>query len=238
ILAVGGGTLLGTLTPSVELYQPADNTWEFTAPLPAPVADHAGTTHQGILYVSGGFSGGKTLRDTYSYLPRLRRWVGNRAMGFTRCGHGLAAARDRIFCVGGRTLGRVREWIQVEEMEYYCPRSNQWTTLTPAPFSCCQFSLTAHGTTLYLAGGGSLQHMQKEDTVFLYDTERQVWKKGSPLPTALVDHASCMIRLSQANAGGEMGRGTEDPSTGSWETSPLSLFTTRQQESHSVPEKK
>lgn len=55
-------------------------------------------------FLLGGFSGGKTLRDTYSYLPRLRRWIGNSAMAFTRCDHGMATVRDRIFCIGGRTL--------------------------------------------------------------------------------------------------------------------------------------
>ncbi|NWH24957.1 KLH13 protein, partial [Grus americana] len=209
IFAVGGGTLLGTLTRTVELYQPTDNKWEFAAPFPTPIADHAGTTHKGILYISGGFSGGKTLRDTYSYLPRLRRWIGNSAMAFTRCDHGMATVRDRIFCVGGRTLKGAEEWIHVTETEYYCPGSNQWTTLTLSPFNCCQFSITAHESMLYLAGGGSLQHMQKGDSVFLYDTEQQVWKKASPLPKALVDHASCMIKLSQVNALGEKGRGTK-----------------------------
>ncbi|XP_009990923.1 PREDICTED: kelch-like protein 13, partial [Tauraco erythrolophus] len=52
IFAVGGGTLLGTLTRTVELYQPADNKWEFAAPFPVPIADHAGTTQKGILYIS------------------------------------------------------------------------------------------------------------------------------------------------------------------------------------------
>ncbi|NXN22976.1 KLH13 protein, partial [Nycticryphes semicollaris] len=207
IFAVGGGTLLGTLTCTVELYQPTANKWEFTAPFPKPIADHAGTTHKGILYISGGFSGGKTLRDTYSYLPRLRRWIGNSAMAFTRCDHGMAAVKDRIFCIGGRTLKGAEEWIHVKETECYCPVSNQWTTLSLSPFNCCQFSITAHNTTLYLAGGGSLQHRQKGDSVFLYDTEKEAWKKASPLPTALVDHASCMIKLSQVNVAGEMGRG-------------------------------
>ncbi|NXD83056.1 KLHL9 protein, partial [Halcyon senegalensis] len=214
ILAVGGGTLLGTLTRTVELYQPADNKWEFTAPFPTPIADHAGTTHKGILYISGGFSGGKTLRDTYSYLPRLRRWVNNSAMAFTRCDHGMATVRDKIFCIGGRTLKGAEEWIHVNETECYCPGSNQWTTLTLSPFSCCQFSTAAHDTTLYLAGGGSLQRMQKDNSVFLYDTERQVWKKASPLPKALVDHASCMIKLSHVSAGGETERGAKGSPAG------------------------
>ncbi|NWH75051.1 KLHL9 protein, partial [Piaya cayana] len=217
IFVVGGGTLLGTLTCTVELYQPTHNKWEFTAPFPTPIADHAGTTHKGILYISGGFSGGKTLRDTYSYLPRLRRWVGNSAMSFTRCDHGMAAVQDRIFCVGGRTLKGVDKWVPVSEMECYFPASNQWTTLTSTPFSRCQFSIAAHGSTLYLTGGASLQRMQKEDSVFLYNTVGWVWKKVNPLPKALVDHASCMIKLSQVNAAGEKGRGTKCSPLGSRE---------------------
>ncbi|XP_021145370.2 kelch-like protein 9 [Columba livia] len=237
IFAVGGGTLLGTLTRTVEWYQPADNKWQFATPLPTPVADHAGTTHKGILYISGGFSGGKTLRDTHSYLPRLRRWVGSSPMAFARCDHGMAAVRDGIFCIGGRTLKGVEEWIQVNETEYYCPGSNQWTTLTLSPFSCCQFSVAALGPVLYLTGGASLQHMQKADSVFLYDTERRVWQKASPLPKALVDHASCVIKLSHGNVAAETGRGTKCSPEGRTKESALSLFSTKEQESHSASEK-
>ncbi|NXD15780.1 KLHL9 protein, partial [Nothocercus nigrocapillus] len=214
ILAVGGGTLLGNLTCTTELYQPADNKWEFAAPFPVPIADHAGTVHKGILYVSGGFSGGKTLRETYSYLLRLRRWVGNCAMTFARCDHGMATTGDRIFCIGGRTLNGVEEWIHVNEMEYYCPVSDQWTTLLTSPFNGCQFSITAHESTLYLVGGASLQRMQKVDSVFLYNTVGQVWKKASSLPKALVDHASCMIKLPQVNEADKDRRGTQCSPTG------------------------
>ncbi|KAM8995801.1 kelch-like protein 9 [Ara ararauna] len=238
IIAVGGGTLLGTLTCTVELYQPIDNKWEFTAPFPMPIADHAGTTHKGILYISGGFSGGKTLRDTYSYLPHLQRWICNSAMAFTRCDHGMATVRDKIFCIGGRTLKGVEEWTHVNEMEYYCPGSNQWTTLKLPPFNCCQFSIAAHDTTLYLAGGGALQHMQKEDSVFLYDTEGGVWKKASPLPKALVDHASCMIKLSQVNAAGGTGTSTKCFPAGRRKKSVFSLFITKEPEFHSGSQKK
>ncbi|CAI9594456.1 unnamed protein product [Staurois parvus] len=108
IIAVGGGSLLGHLTQSAEEYNPAENKWEYTSPFPVPVADHAGTTHKGILYISGGYSTNKTLNDVYSYLPRLKRWVVNRAMMYTRCDHGMATIGDKIFCVGGRTLNAVR----------------------------------------------------------------------------------------------------------------------------------
>lgn len=91
---------------------------------------------------------------------------------------------------------------------------------------------------LYLTGGASLQHMQKEDSVFLYDTEGQLWQKASPLPKALVDHASCMIKLSHMNGAAEMGRGTKCSPEGRTKKSALSLFVTKERESHSASEKK
>ncbi|XP_042735262.1 kelch-like protein 9 [Lagopus leucura] len=230
IFVVGGGTLLGTLTHTVESYQPAANKWEFAAPLPIPIADHAGANHKGILYISGGFSAGRTLADTFSFFPRLRRWRHNCAMTFPRCDHGMAATKDGIFCIGGRTLKGVEQWIHVSETECYCPVSDQWTTLTLSPFSRCQFSITAHGSMLYLTGGGLLQHMQKDNSIFLYDTKGQVWKKASSLPRALVDHASCMIKLPQANAAGELGRGSECCLTSGREKPSLSLSAAKRQE--------
>ncbi|XP_019366003.1 PREDICTED: kelch-like protein 13 [Gavialis gangeticus] len=234
ILAVGGGTLLGSLTNTMESYQPAENKWQFMAPCPMPLADHAGTTHKGILYISGGFSGGKALRDTHSYLPRLRRWVSNRAMTFARCEHGMATVKDRIFCIGGRTLNAAEEWIHVNETECYCPGTDQWTTLTLSRFDCCQFSITVHQSRLYITGGGSLRHMSKEDGIFVYDPEGRIWKKAGSLPNPLVDHASCMITLSHETIANQQERGEECSLSSGRKKSTLNLFITNKQEPQSV----
>lgn len=133
---------------------------------------------------------------------------------------------------------QAEEWIHVNETELFCPASNQWTTLLPPPFSCCQFSIAAHGTTLYLAGGSSLQHRQKDNSVFLYDTEGRRWQKGSPLPRALADHASCIIKLPPVKAGGEAGGGTKGSPVRGREQSTLGSVIAREQEPNSASEKK
>uniref|UniRef100_A0A8C0H567 BTB domain-containing protein n=1 Tax=Chelonoidis abingdonii TaxID=106734 RepID=A0A8C0H567_CHEAB len=170
ILAVGGGTLLGKLTNTMEAYQPAENTWVCAAPFPMPVADHAGTTHKGILYISGDAA--------------LGTHVATLLLPVT-----------------------LQEWIQVNETEHYCPMTDQWTTLTPFPFGCCQFSVTVLHSRLYITGGGSLRCMSKEDGVFIYDPDGRIWKKAGSLPQALVDHASCMIKLSCEMAADQQERG-------------------------------
>lgn len=70
-------------------------------------------TSQPCAFPPGGFSAGRTLPDTFSFLPRLRRWAHNRAMTFPRCDHGMAATKDGIFCIGGRTLKGVSSFALV-----------------------------------------------------------------------------------------------------------------------------
>uniref|UniRef100_A0A8C4XG36 BTB domain-containing protein n=1 Tax=Erpetoichthys calabaricus TaxID=27687 RepID=A0A8C4XG36_ERPCA len=112
IFSVAGGTLLGTLTNTVEEYQPMENKWNLCAPFPVAVADHAGVVPHPpncFLFPKGGFSAGKVLNELHSYLPRLKRWVVNSPMVCARCDHGMAALHESIFCVGGRTLNSVSQ---------------------------------------------------------------------------------------------------------------------------------
>uniref|UniRef100_A0A8C4XGL0 BTB domain-containing protein n=1 Tax=Erpetoichthys calabaricus TaxID=27687 RepID=A0A8C4XGL0_ERPCA len=196
IFSVAGGTLLGTLTNTVEEYQPMENKWNLCAPFPVAVADHAGASHKGILYISGKVQMGtaaRVLNELHSYLPRLKRWVVNSPMVCARCDHGMAALHESIFCVGGRTLNS--EWVHVNETECYCPLADQWTTLTVSPFECCQFSVGTCGTRLFLVGGASLRHRLKKNDVFIYDSLEKKWQKAASLPLPLIDHAACVVKL-------------------------------------------
>ncbi|XP_008122265.2 kelch-like protein 9 [Anolis carolinensis] len=203
LVAVGGGTLLGTLTGAAEEYRPAKNQWRSITPFPVPIADHAGATHKGILYVSGGFARGETSPDVYSYLSRLRQWVKNRPMTFARCNHGMAALEDRLLCVGGRALSNDGEWVPVTKTESYCPVSDQWTLLDLPALDLCQFGLAAHQQQLYITGGGSLCHRSKEEGVYICDTNQKAFGKVGSLPVALADHGSCFVHLPMRKQMGE-----------------------------------
>ncbi|XP_025021731.1 kelch-like protein 9 [Python bivittatus] len=195
LVAVGGGALLGTLTNTTEEYLPAKNKWWPLTPFPVPVADHAGTTHRGILYISGGFAEGQTLCTMYSYLSRLRCWIRNRPMAFARCDHGMATVGDRIFCLGGRALTNAQEWVPVSEAEYYCPATDRWARLHLSAIDLCHFSLTTTQLQLYVTGGGTLRRRSKEDGVWVCHPSRRTWEKVGCLPRALADHACCFVHV-------------------------------------------
>ncbi|KAJ8413838.1 hypothetical protein AAFF_G00064360 [Aldrovandia affinis] len=222
LVAVAGGTLLGKLTASTERYSPGEDRWELAAPLPVPVVDHAGATHGGILYISGGFSGGETLSHLYSFLPRLKRWIPNRPMAFPRCDHGMASVQGALYCVGGRTLSKVGEWVHVDEMEFYRPAVDQWTTVRVSPLGCSQFGLTASGPRLYVTGGGSLRSRTKNRGVFAYASRDRKWERAGMLPLPLVDHCACTLSIS----GQTLRRVKSDPpcAIASPGTSTLDLF--------------
>lgn len=77
--------------------------------------------------------------------------------------------------------------------------------------------------------------MSKEDGVFIYDPDGRLWKKAGSLPNALVDHASCMIKLSGEMAADQQERGVKcSPGGNSRKRSTLSLFITNKQEPHSA----
>ncbi|KAF7241081.1 Kelch-like protein 13 [Varanus komodoensis] len=225
LVAVAGGALLGALTGTAEEYHPAENEWRPVAPFPTPVADHAGATHQGILYVSGGFAAGKTLRDTHSYLSRLGRWVRNRPMNVARCDHGMAAVGERILCIGGRTQTEGEEWAPVSETECYCPASDQWTLLSLSAFDLCQFGLAEHQLRLYITGGGSLRRKSKEEGVLVCKPSEKTWENAGSLPAALLDHGCCFVRLPPRLTEGPRGGGEGPPAPGR-KKSTLHLFVT------------
>ncbi|XP_026541630.1 kelch-like protein 9 [Notechis scutatus] len=195
LVAVGGGAPLGMPTDTAEEYRLAKNAWRPLPAFPVPVADHAGATHGGILYISGGFVEGQTLSTMYSYLSRLRCWIRNRPMAFARCDHGMATVGDRIFCLGGRALASGQEWVPVSEVEYYCPVTNQWTQLYLPAIDLCHFSLTHSQLQLYAMGGGSLRRRSKEDGVWVCHPSRGTWVKLGCLPRTLADHACCFVHL-------------------------------------------
>uniref|UniRef100_A0A8C4TFA2 BTB domain-containing protein n=1 Tax=Erpetoichthys calabaricus TaxID=27687 RepID=A0A8C4TFA2_ERPCA len=181
IFSVAGGTLLGTLTNTVEEYQPMENKWNLCAPFPVAVADHAGASHKGILYISGKVQMGTAARGTQSTVGGTPP---TQLFSFPQ------RSLTRLFCAL-----QLQEWVHVNETECYCPLADQWTTLTVSPFECCQFSVGTCGTRLFLVGGASLRHRLKKNDVFIYDSLEKKWQKAASLPLPLIDHAACVVKL-------------------------------------------
>uniref|UniRef100_A0A7S3BU01 F-box domain-containing protein n=1 Tax=Haptolina ericina TaxID=156174 RepID=A0A7S3BU01_9EUKA len=96
LYAVGGETATAdngalVVTSSVEMFDPALNTWQSVTPLCRPRMSHAVAVFDGCLLALGGFDGSHWLDSAERYEPLSGRWEEMPVPGFApRCAQGLA----------------------------------------------------------------------------------------------------------------------------------------------------
>lgn len=99
--------------------------WTMIATMNAHRSDACGTTHDGYVYVTGGFSGSECLGTAERYDPTVDQWSLISPMKCRRSGVGCVGFRDYVYAVGGFN-GTSR----LSSAEKYNPETNIWTPLT------------------------------------------------------------------------------------------------------------
>ncbi len=98
------GTLSQVNLPTLEVFDPASNSWTSRAPMPQPRGGLAAAAHGGRLYVFGGeqwVPDQQVFADSWVYDPGRDRWDALPAMPTARHGLGAATLGNRIHVVGG-----------------------------------------------------------------------------------------------------------------------------------------
>jgi hypothetical protein len=98
------GTLRQVNVPTLEVFDPARNTWTTRKPMPQARGGLAAATHQGKLYVFGGeqwVPEQKVFADGWVYDPAADRWDALPPMPTARHGLGAATLGNRIHVFGG-----------------------------------------------------------------------------------------------------------------------------------------
>jgi hypothetical protein len=173
LYVIGGGAMppgqppapLGFKSPhyviaTVEVFDPANNSWRRLTDMPTPRNHIAGIgAIGGKIYVIGGRVGSVFMANAdnvdivEAYDPATDRWSAPRSRIPTpRSGGGWGVYQDKIYCGGGemrddRMLGAVRA------LEAYDPARNVWTILPPMPISRHGCSAGFIGSKLHFVGG-------------------------------------------------------------------------------------
>jgi N-acetylneuraminic acid mutarotase len=173
LYVIGGGAMppgkppapLGFASPhsvlgTVEVFDPATNSWRKGADMPTPRNHIAGIgAVGGKIYVIGGRIGSvfmasaDNLDIVEAYDPATDSWSAPRArMPTPRSGGGWGVYNDKIYCGAGelrddRMLGAVKS------LEAYDPARNSWTILPPLPISRHGCSAGFIGSKLHFVGG-------------------------------------------------------------------------------------
>lgn len=98
------GSLSQVNLATLEVFDPASNTWTVRKPMPQPRGGLAAAAHRGKLYVFGGeqwVPEQKVFADSWVYDPAQDRWDALPAMPTARHGLGAATLHNRIHVFGG-----------------------------------------------------------------------------------------------------------------------------------------
>ena len=218
---------LSFITPAVEEYDPATDTWRERAPLPG------GLHHAGIgvvndrVYVIGGFehsflSVWSPVTSLYEYDPVADRWTARKPMPTPRGALAVAVLAGKLHAVGGYSRDG-----NTGAHEVYDPASDTWAVRAPMPTARDHHAAAALDGRLYAIGGRlNRQYSQNLAVTEEYDPAADRWSRKADLPTPRSGITAAVVGARIFVFGGEAPAGTfreneaYHPVSNSWETFP------------------
>ena len=173
---------------TVEVYDPATDTWAAVAPMPTARGMLAAGVVDSKLYAVGGAvmnNGGWTvLANVEVYDPATNTWAAVASMPTARKSLASAVVGGKLYALGGSSFGCCPD-NALATVEMYDTATNTWTTVAPMPTA--RYGLVAEvvGGKLYAAGGyHSVPVDNAIDTVEVYNPAANKWAAVTPMPTA------------------------------------------------------
>ncbi|KAL0968218.1 hypothetical protein UPYG_G00263950 [Umbra pygmaea] len=198
LIAVGGRNDNGVLS-SVEMYNPTDDCWTYVAGLPRLTFGHAGTSHKGVVYISGGhdYQIGPYRRDVMSYDPQGGDvWVERPAMSSARGWHCMAALHQLVYAIGGSNDREgSMERFDILEVEAFDVHSEQWTRVAPLLQANSEAGCTVWGGKIYVLGGYSWENILFSQATQMFEPEKGQWARGQDLPKCIAGASACVCSL-------------------------------------------
>ena len=201
-------------TATVEVYNPATNTWTSAHPLPFPVNHNAAAVAGGKLYSFGAGAG-----QTFVYNPSNNSWTARASSHYV---HSLTAAvgviGDKIYVAGGANTPSERE------LEVYDTVANTWTVKAPmrVPRNHCGGGVI--NGNFYVVGG---RHgLGSTNALEVYNPQTNTWSSRTPMPTFRSGIAAAVVNDELWVFGGEEADGLHsevevyNPVSDSWRRLP------------------
>ncbi len=195
---VGGMTLSESLR-SVDVYDPAADTWASAEAVPTDRSMAASAVLNGCIYVIGGRNPeGGVLATVEKYDPAENTWTSCRDMPTRRWGHAAVPASGKIFAFGGITgVGDNRRTSDL--VEVYDPQRDTWTMGPSMPAPRHSPSAGVVNTQVFLISGKSVAYPQASsspaitDSVHRFDPATGSWTSVAPIPHPRVSSTAVVV---------------------------------------------
>lgn len=158
---VVGGALNGTELLTGEMYNPQTYTWSPTSSMQKSRLGHAVTwlaSPTKKVLVTGGTTGGMTLRDAWLYDPEpaINSWTQVNDMSSARYAHSATVlpSSNKVIVVGGVGSG--------QSVDMYDPSTQQWKATAPLHHARSSHSAVIYQNALWVVGGNGANNMPEK----------------------------------------------------------------------------
>jgi serine/threonine protein kinase/N-acetylneuraminic acid mutarotase len=186
VYAVGGTDGTADL-PTVEVYDPAADSWTSLPALPQPRSDLGVAIADARLVAVGGLSAGKVLKSVAVMDLAPKTWAGLPDMSTARHGMAVAAVEKSVYAIGGATGADDTQVTSTAEALELTPRklqpASEWRSLPDAPTPRLMMAWTVLDDKIWIAGG--MSHGTTLPIVQSYDPQTGAWQAQPPLPVPL-----------------------------------------------------
>jgi len=204
IYAIGGweGTNIfsANVSPTVEEYDAATDTWTRKADMPTPRVVVSTSVVNGKIYAIGGYTneGGQpaALPTVEEYDATQNRWTKKADMPTPRWGLSTSMVNGKIYAIGG-----IASWPHgpvLSAVEEYDPVTDTWTKKADMPTPRWSLFAGVVNGKIYAIGGGrptSSVPVSAEafPTVEEYDAAQDRWTKKTSMPTPRVAFSTSVV---------------------------------------------
>ncbi|MBM3235253.1 hypothetical protein FJZ31_03030 [Candidatus Poribacteria bacterium] len=172
---------------TVEVYDPATDTWAKKADMPTARGALSTSVVNGRIYAIGGVTTTKptttisTLSTVEEYDPTTDTWTKKADIPIPRQGLSTSVVNGKIYAIGGSAGG------VVSTVEEYDPVTDIWTKKTNMPTPRWFLSTSVVNDRIYAIGGGGVDDYYAPSpvlsTVEVYDPETDTWTKKTDMFT-------------------------------------------------------
>ncbi len=190
--------------PTVEMYDPATDTWTQKTDMPTPRKTKTCVVDSKI-YAVGGWSTAteqSKLETVEVYDPATDTWAKAQSMNHARCSAAISVVNGEIYAIGGigwppnrDPSGQYLSSRYLSNVEVFNPKTNQWQERTEMSVPKAAHSTSVIDGKIYVMGG-YLQEGRKSkilSAIEVYDPATDRWTQESDMLIGKSGHATEVV---------------------------------------------
>ena len=199
IFVIGGFSQADGTTDRVEIYDTADDSWSEGARLPLAVNHGMATSHDGKVYVAGGYAGpGVEDPTARAFVGDANGWRSLPRMPEARAAGALVVVDGKLYVVGGVGPDGLAQRTFV-----YDPGADKWRTRPGLRFARQHLGGAGARSRVYVVGGRTQGLDSNTGRSERYAPKKRRWARIAPMPTPRGGLAATATLGFVVAAGGE-----------------------------------